>query len=200
MEKSLVIAVTGASGVHYALRLLSHLERLDVHVDLLASAAGAEVLRREVDPDRLWIADGKPVLADFGLSGRNSRSFTLRDFGAPCASGTGLGNGMIIIPASMGTVGRLAAGISSNLIERAADVCLKEKRQLTVVCRETPVSTIHLRNMLTLAEAGATVLPASPGFYNNPKSIDDLLDHVCAKVLATVGINNDLITPWGSDQ
>lgn len=200
MRKSLVIAVTGASGVPYALRLLSHLERLKIHVDLLVSEAGAEVLRREVGGERKWVENGLPILADFGLSGEFSRAFTLRDFGAPCASGTGLGDGMIIIPASMGTVGRLAAGISSNLIERAADVCLKERRPLTVVCRETPVSSIHLRNMLTLSEAGAVVLPASPGFYNNPKTLDDLIDHLCAKILSTVGIDHQLIKPWGSEQ
>ncbi len=199
-NRRLVIAVTGASGAPYALRLLKHLQRLEVGADLLVSDAGAEVLRREVDGQKPWTKDGNPVLEDFGLSSPLFRGFGLRDFDAPCASGTGLCSGMIIIPASMGTTGRLAAGISTNLIERAADVCLKEKKPLTVVCRETPLSTIHMRNMLTLAQAGATILPASPGFYQRPKSVDDLLDHVVAKVLSSVGMDQDVIRPWGESE
>ncbi len=199
-NRRLVIAVTGASGAPYALRLLSHLQRLEVGADLLVSDAGAEVLRREVDAQKAWSKGGTPQLGDFGLSSPLFRGFGLRDFDAPCASGTGLCSGMIIIPASMGTTGRLAAGISTNLIERAADVCLKEKKPLTVVCRETPLSTIHMRNMLTLAEAGATILPASPGFYQRPKSVDDLLDHVVAKVLSSVGMDQDVIRPWGESE
>ena len=197
-DRRLVVAVTGASGSLYALRLLRHLDAAGVGIDLLLSAAGAEVLRREVD-DRDWLEEGRPRLESFELDGERHRAFSARDFGAPCASGTGLVGGMVIVPASMGTLGRLAAGTSDNLIGRAADVCLKERRTLLLVCRETPLSTIHLRNMLTLAEAGAVILPAAPGFYRRPRSINDLADHLCAKILDNLGLVHNILKPWGED-
>lgn len=198
-EHRLVVAVTGASGAPYALRLLGHLTRLGVPIDLLVSSAAALVLKQEVDGERTWIEDGLPVLADFGLDGADVRAFRSGDYMAPVASGTALRRGMVVVPCSMGTAARIASGVSTSLVDRAADVCMKERRSLVLCVRETPLSLIHLRNLERLTDAGAVVLPAAPGFYNRPTSIEDLLDHVCAKILDSIGIEHDVIRRWGGD-
>jgi len=195
----LVVAVTGASGACYASNLLGHLARLGVAVDLVVSPAAVTVLRHEVDAARAWMEGDLPILADFGLAGHpEARAFGHADFMAPVASGTALTAGIVIVPSSMGTIGRIAAGISSNLIERAADVALKERRRLVLVPREAPLSAIHLENMLKLTRAGAVVLPATPGFYHGPTTMDQLLDHVSAKILDVLGIEHDVIERWGA--
>lgn len=194
------MAMTGASGAPYALRLLAHLEALGVGVDLLVSPAAVAVLKQEVDPNRSWTIDGRAHPDDFKLKSDHVRTFRLDDYSAGCASGTALRRGMVIMPCSGGTLGRLASGVSSNLIERAADVCLKERRRLVLCPREAPLSLIHLRNMAALTEAGAVVSPLSPGFYNHPKSIDDLLDHIVGKVLDLFEIDHKIGKRWGSDR
>lgn len=198
-DHRLVVGVTGASGAPYALRLLGHLARLGHGVDLLVSRAAGLVLRQEVDPSKEWVKDGLAVLEDFGLNEETTRTFGSGDYMAPVASGTALRRGMVIVPCSMGTAARIASGVSTSLIDRAADVCLKERRPLVLCVRETPLSLIHLRNMERLTESGAIVLPAAPGFYNRPQSIEDLLDHVCAKILDSLSIEHDVIRRWGGD-
>ena len=119
-----------------------------------------------------------------------------KDVAAPIASGSFPIDGMVVVPCSGGTLGRIAPGVSNGLLERAADVCLKERRRLVLVPREMPVSLIHLRNMTAVTEAGAIVLPASPGFYHNPTQIDDLIDMVAGRILAVLGIDSPLMEPW----
>ncbi len=195
----LVIALTGASGAAYALNLLQHLGRMAHPVDLLVSPSAVRVLECEVDAERDWIVGGAPSPRAFGLENHDVRVFRRDDVAAPMASGTALEGGMVICPCSMGTLGRVASGISSNLIERAADVCLKERRPLVLVPRETPLSLIHLENMARLVRAGATVLPASPGFYHRPTCVKDLLDHLAVKILDALRIPHDILRPWGAD-
>lgn len=193
----LVCAVTGASGAPYALNFLGHAKRLGLAIDLLVSPSAVSVLRQEVDAARAWIVADKANPEAFGLSSADVRVFGHQDFMAPCASGTALRRGMIVIPCSGGTLGRIAAGVSMSLIERAADVCLKERRPLVLVVREAPYSLVHLRNMTALTEAGAIILPASPGFYHGPTTIEQLLDHVAAKALDALGFEHDVIKRWG---
>lgn len=191
--------MTGASGAPYGVRLLQVLSRLGVEVDLVVSPSAARVLREEVGPGAWVDEQGRPDLAAFGLEGEEVRAHAHQDIGASIASGTALRRGMVILPCSMGTVGRIASGLSSNLIERAADVCLKERRRLVVAPRETPLSLIHLRQLTTLAEAGAMVLPCMPGFYRKPERIEELLDHVVGKVLDAFDIDHDVATPWDGE-
>lgn len=193
----LVVAMTGASGAAYALKLIAALAELAVPFDLLVSPAAERVLQEEIER-RPWLEEGRAARAAFGLEAVDVRLFDHRDVGAAIASGTALRRGMVVLPCSMGTLGRIVAGISSSLIERAADVCLKERRPLVLCPRETPLSLVHLRNMVAATEAGAMVLPCSPGFYHGARSIDDLLTHVVAKVLDALAIEHDLIRRWGS--
>jgi 4-hydroxy-3-polyprenylbenzoate decarboxylase len=221
----IVLAVTGASGSVYFLRLLEVLLAAGRNVHLCMSPAGAEVLKQELDlsldlddfrlealvPSAKDLAeDGKlaPLMASSGnaLSSIFSESDVsrgqvvyhhYRDFTAGIASGSHATDGMVICPCSMGTLGSLANGMSSNLIHRAADVHLKERRKLIVVPRETPLSSIQLENMKRLGDAGAVVLPAMPGFYHNPVSIHDLIDFVVGRICDQLGIKVDLIRRWG---
>ena len=172
----IIVAVTGASGTIYARQCLEKLLQCgDVeHIALIVSRHGEEVARHEG--------------IDFPCDQRIVR-YSADDMFAPTASGSARYGAMIIIPASMGTVGRIASGVSLSLIERSADVMLKERRRLICVVRETPYSLIHLRNMTTLTEAGAIILPASPSFYSHPHSIEELATTVTERVLAHVGID-----------
>ncbi|MEE9394582.1 MAG: flavin prenyltransferase UbiX [Planctomycetota bacterium] len=196
--RRIVVALTGASGVHYGVDLLRKLVQLEQPVDLLLSEAAAMVLKTEWGPGE-WIKGGRAQLADFGLEGADIRTHDHKNIAAAIASGTALRRGMVIVPCSMGTLGRLAAGISSNLIERAADVCLKERRPLVLAWRETPLSLIHLRNMTSLAEAGAILLPTTPGFYGPSETVQDLLDQISGKILDTLDIAHDFVPRWGGD-
>ena len=189
-----VVAICGASGSRYGLDLLRALVEAEQEVALVVSRGGARVLEVEegirVDPD----APDPEVLVP--RHGGLVRGFPIQDVAAPFSSGTHPVAGMAVCPCSMGTLARVAHGISSNLLERAADVMLKERRKLVLVPRETPLSLVHLRNMTAVTEAGAVVLPASPGFYHGPKSVDDLVRHVVQKVLDQLGVPAERIRRW----
>jgi len=183
--KRFVLCVTGASGVCYARRLFDCL-RAHAELHIIVSERGAELLNLELGLKVSYFA-GENVTVY-----KNSRINT------SIASGSFPVDAMIILPASMGTIGRIASGVSETLIERVADVTLKEKRKLIVVPRETPFSTIHLKNLLTLDQAGALVMPASPGFYQGQKSMDDLVDFMVARIMDQIGMAQDLMPPYKS--
>ena len=193
------VGITGASGHAYAEALIRELVRAGGDVDLSVTSAGLQVLRHELGVDGGERGERLPdVLADWlgsDTAGR-VRTYPNDQVGAPAASGTSLTGGAILAPCSMGTMARIAAGFSSNLIERAADVALKEGRPLVVMPRETPLSEIHLENMLRLARMGTIVLPCAPGFYHHPRSIDDLVLHVVGKVLDRLGVENTVGARW----
>lgn len=196
-----MIGITGASGAPYAIRVLKELLRLDHHVKLVVSPAGDRVLDIEMG---LRFSGSRKARLDqwmefLGVSGSNLEVLPHRDMAASIASGSYPFEAMAVVPCSMGTLARIANGISSNLIERAADVALKERRPLVLVPRETPLSRIHLKNMLAVAEAGAEILPAMPGFYHHPRSIDDLVDMLAGRVLDRLGVKNDLYRRWQGD-
>lgn len=195
--KRFFLGITGASGAPYAVRCLRALGEMGHEIDVAITDAGFKVIATECG---VKLSSKKP---DFRpLVGEKSaariRWFPNDAIESPPSSGTFKQGGAIIIPCSMGTLGRVAAGFSSCLVERCADVALKEKRTLVIVPRETPLNAIHLRNMLRLARAGATILPAMPGFYHKPKEVSDLVDHVVTKVLDAVGLEASLIRRWGS--
>jgi 4-hydroxy-3-polyprenylbenzoate decarboxylase len=190
MERArrIVVGISGASGAPYARRLLEVLGgealRESVQVSVVLSSTAEEV----------WAHECSGSVRDFGIP-----VFGGRDYGAPFASGSSAPDAMVVIPASMSTVARIAQGISDNLLTRAADVVLKERKRLLLVPRETPYSEIHLKNMLEVTRAGALILPASPSFYGRPQSVAQLLDTVVARVCDHLGIENQLSRRWGSD-
>ncbi|MBO8125726.1 MAG: UbiX family flavin prenyltransferase [Firmicutes bacterium] len=180
----------------YAYRLLKYLAGRRIPVELVISDPAWDVIRQELPAEAQEIEDReKWVRRHFGST---TRLWANTNWSSPIASGSAPSAGMVIIPCSMGTLGRIAAGISSSLLERGADVCLKEGRRLVLVTRETPLNLIHLENMARLVKAGATVLPAAPAFYHNPQSISDLVDFIVGRVLYQLGIENDLVKSWGS--
>lgn len=190
--------VTGASGAPYAARLLQALVGAGCEVGLTASAAGIEVLATELYGDASLPRD--EVLARFvGDSGDSVTVVESDDYRSPYASGSAKVDAYIVCPCSMSTVGTLAAGAMANLIHRAASVALKERRTLVLVPRETPLSSIHLRGLATLNEAGAVILFAAPGFYHGVSSVDDLVDFVVARALDQIGVENSLVRRWGQD-
>ena len=183
--KQVVVAMTGASGVPYGVRVLEALARLpDVRAHLILTTTAEKLLKFESG------LDVEKVKSLAHATHRND------DFFAPVASGSNRFHGMLVIPASMKHVGLMAAGIGSDLVSRVADVCLKERRPLVIVPREMPLSTIHLRNMLTLSEAGAIIAPAMPGFYTKPETLDDIVNHVAGKALDALGLEHDLYPRW----
>ena len=192
------VGITGASGHPYAAALVRGLVGAGHGVDLCVSASGAKVLRHElgIDAGPRGEALGERLAGWLDLDARALRVFPPDAVEAPASSGTALLRAVVVCPCSMGTLARIAAGLSSNLIERAADVALKEGRMLVLVPRETPLSEIHLENMLRLARMGAVVLPAMPGFYHHPRSIDDLVGHVVGKILDRLGVSNALGARW----
>jgi 4-hydroxy-3-polyprenylbenzoate decarboxylase len=193
----LVMAMTGASGAPYAVRLLQALCRLGRTVHLTISPSGAHVLRQETG---LAVALNRFDLAVFGeLSPGRVVYHHEQDFTAGIASGSFLTAGMVIAPCSMSTLGAIAHGITTNLITRAADVHLKERRKLILVPRETPLSLIHLENMVQVTRAGAVVLPAMPGWYHRPAQVDDLINFVVGRICDQLGIANYLIDRWGTN-
>lgn len=222
----IVLAITGASGSIYAIRLLEVLLAAGRNVEICISPAGAEVLRHELDlrvdlenfqVEQLLpsgeLAEDSKLAALKAVSGnalssifsesdvqRGGASYHhYRDFSAGIASGSFATDGMVVCPCSMGTLGSLANGLSSNLIHRAADVHMKERRKLIVVPRETPLSGVQLENMKRLADSGVVVLPAMPGFYHNPVTIHDLIDFVVGRIGDQLGLGVDLIERWGRD-
>lgn len=196
----LVVAITGASGSPYAVRLLEVLLRAGRTVHLTMSPAAVEVLRQEMDRtvrlDRFALADLLGPSADLAKPGQ-VLYHDYRDFRAGIASGSFLTGGMAVCPCSMGTVAAIAHGLSQNLIHRAADVHLKERRKLVLVPRETPLHLVQLRNLTACAEAGAVVLPAMPAFYTRPATLDDLVDFVVGRVCDQLGVGHDLLRRWG---
>ena len=181
--KRFILAITGASGACYAKRLFDIL-RSQSELHVIVSDRGQELLKLELNLKLEYFSGDRVTVY------KNSR------INAAIASGSFQSDGMVVVPASMGTIGRIAAGISETLIERAADVVLKEKRKLIVVPRETPFSTIHLKNLLAIDQAGGLVLPASPGFYQGPNSVDNLVDFIVARILDQLGVAQDLIKPY----
>ena len=187
------VGLTGASGHAYAEALVRALVRAGCEVDLCVTPAGAKVLRHELGIESG--AEGRELARAlpgwFGAEcARSLRAFAADAIEAPPSSGTALTGAVIVCPCSMGTLARVRAGFSSNLVERAADVALKEGRRLLLVPRETPLSEIHLENLLALARMGAVVLPAMPGFYHRPKTLEDLVAHVTGKILDRLGVEH----------
>ena len=193
-ELPIVMAITGASGAPYAVRLLEQLLEARVRVQLIVSSHGLRLLRTETSigsEDELRVAVGAEAWAQLVTV------FDDGDRGAAPASGSARNRGMVICPCSMGSISAISQGTSRSLVERAADVALKERRRLVLVPRETPYSVIHLENMLRLTRAGAVILPASPGFYNRPASIAELVDFVVARVLDQLDVAHALGHRWG---
>src|SRR5579863_9211265 len=197
-RQAIAIAITGASGAVYATRTVAALLERGVHVELIVSDYGRRLLRDELG-EAATVERFVPFLAEKYGDGVAKGSLTLhsnRDLGATMASGSHGCSGMAIVPCSMKTLAAVAHGLSRNLIERAADVMLKEKRRLVIVPRETPMSLPQLRNMVLCAEAGAMMLPAMPAFYQQPKTLDDLADFMAGKILSALGFEHDLYPPW----
>lgn len=179
-----IVGISGASGVIYGIRTLEVLKELNVETHLVITGSALKIARFECsmgEEDIVKLAD---------------RHYDVEDLTAPISSGSFLHDGMVIIPCSMKTLSGIATGYASNLLLRAADVCLKERRKLILVPRETPLNMIHIRNMLTLAEAGAVILPASPAFYGRPKNVDELINYVVGRVLDQLGISHNLYRRW----
>ena len=199
-NKTITLAMTGASGAPYGLRLLEALLAAGCRVSLLLSKAAEIVIKTETSlplPDTL--AEQQVFFArSFNSTTQGQLTlFGREDWFAPVASGSSVASSMVICPASGGTLSSIAHGASNNLIERAADVVLKERRQLILVPREAPYSAIHLENMLKLTQLGAMILPASPGFYYKPETVQDLIDFVVARILDQLGIEQQLLPRWG---
>lgn len=193
----LVVAMTGASGAIYAVRFLRQAVRRYPEVFLTLSDQAIQVLQTE-----LGIQIGRSAFCSKELLGEEAPNLKLldeRDYFTPPASGSFRHDGMVVVPCSMGTAGRTANGISNDLTTRAADVCLKEGRKLILVVREMPYNLIMLRNLVALAEAGATILPASPAWYNVPKSLEELADTVVARILQSLGIEQSIVPEWEAD-
>jgi len=199
--QSILVALTGASGSLYGQRFLQAAVRHFPEVHLIVSDAAADVIRHELgidlDPGDF---DPQALLGEVeGLAPVQCHHWA--DFSAPFASGSNPCDAVVIVPCTMGTVARIAHGLADNLITRAADVALKERKTLIVVPRETPLNVIHLRNLTALAEAGAVVLPAAPGFYHRPQTIEELVDAVVERILAHLGVpEEELRVKWGGEQ
>ncbi|CAN5253015.1 flavin prenyltransferase UbiX [soil metagenome] len=194
LDAPITFGVTGASGAPYAVRLLSALNEAAVPVRLIVSQYGWRLLAEESG-----IGSTEELRAATGDWSR-VELYGATDRGGTPASGSAPSRGMVICPCSMGTLGSIAAGTSRNLVERSADVALKERRPLVLVPRETPLSLIHLDNMTRLTRAGATILPAAPGFYHQPESIADLVDFVVARILDHLGVPHNVGTRWKSGE
>lgn len=199
MNNHITLAITGASGAQYGLRLLEVLLKADQQVNLLISSAAHVVISTETTHK---MGSRPEEISAYFNTLYGAKSGQLQVFGkeqwmAPIASGSGVSRAMVVCPCSSATLSSIACGASNNLIERAADVVLKEQQKLILVTREMPVSAIHLENMLKLAKLGVAVLPASPGFYHQPKTIDDLVDFVVARIMDHLQIEHELIPRWG---
>jgi len=193
-----IIAITGASGVVYGLRLLDFMVNNGMEVHLIVTKEGWYILREEAG--FFWEGDegeiSSAIQKFYGVKEENLRYYDEKNLAAPIASGSVPTDGMIIVPCSMKMVASISCGIASNLVGRAADVILKEKRRLIIVPRETPLNTIHLRNLLTLSEMGVHIIPAMPAFYNRPETITDIVDFIVGRILDNLHIKNDLYKRW----
>ncbi len=202
MPKTICLALTGASGLPYGLRLLECLLAAGCRVQLLYSQAAQVVARQELDlelPSRPEATRELLLTRYPGLPGE-LKVYGREEWFAPVASGSNPPEALVVCPCTMGTLAAIAQGLADNLIERAADVVLKEGRRLILVPRETPFSVIHLENMLRLARAGAVILPPSPGFYHHPQSVGDLVDFVVARVLDQLAVPHQLMDRWGEER
>lgn len=198
----IIIAMTGASGAPYALRLIQRLAQQNIPLHLLISDAARVVLEQE---SGLVLSgsldDMAKELADFtGVNAQYLTCWGNQDWMSPVASGSSDMRDMVVVPCSMGSLARIATGASSNLIERATDVMLKERKNLILVPRETPLSEIHLRHMYNLSKMGARIIPAMPGFYHEPKSIDDLVDFMVDRIMDHLGVDDGANIRWGSKE
>jgi 4-hydroxy-3-polyprenylbenzoate decarboxylase len=203
-QRTITLAITGASGAQYGLRLLACLLAADCRVYLLLSRAAEVVIATETNIllPSLEQEDGLQKQQDFLSRLYSAKAdqltlFSREDWFSPVASGSSSPASMVICPASGGTLSSVASGASNNLVERAADVALKERRQLVVVPRETPYSQVHLENMLKLTKMGVVVLPASPGFYAKADSVEDLIDFIVARILDQLDVPQNLMPRWG---
>lgn len=201
-KRHFVVAITGASGSVYGLRVVEELLKGGDTVSVLISAAGFAVLREECGLS--WGGTAAEVQEQLrgrlGYAGEGLRYYACDDLFAPIASGSSAPDAMLVVPCSMGTLSRISCGNAGNLLERAADVMLKEGRPLVLVPRETPFNAIHLEHMLKLSRLGVRMVPAMPGFYHKPQSIEDLVDFVVGKVLDSVQVEHSLFKRWGVDQ
>jgi len=219
-NKVVTVAVTGASGAPYFIQLLHSLFAAKVKVYLLLSSAAKVVIKTELNlqlpekdedlsdffldyfklSDDSLLADGSSQAeGSFPAEGSLLEVFSKEQWTAPVASGSNPASAMVVCPCSMGSLSAIAHGASNNLIERAADVMLKERKQLILLTREMPFSAIHLENMLKLSQLGVTIMPASPGFYHQPETVDDLVKFVVARILDHLGVNHSLISRWGRE-
>ena len=199
---TITLALSGASGMAYGLRLLECLLAADLRVYLLVSQAAHIVVKQELGialPARASDLE-RQLSGSLNVRDGQLRVFSREDWYAPVASGSNPADAMVVCPCSMGTLAAIANGLSDNLIERAADVMLKEQRKLILVPREAPFSTLHLENMLRLSRMNAVILPANPGFYHRPQSIEDIIDFIVARILDQLGIRHTLMPPWGEDR
>ena len=200
MNKTICLALTGASGMPYGLRLLEHLLAAGCRVQLLYSQAAQVVARQEMDlelPSRPAETKAALLARYPAVDPEKLVVFGREEWFAPVASGSNPPDAMVVCPCSMGTLVAIAQGLADNLIERAADVVLKEGRKLILVPRETPLSAIHLENMLRLARAGAVILPPSPGFYHRPQTVAEVVEFVVARVLDQLAVPHTLMQRWG---
>ena len=197
-KRRLVVAMTGASGAPYAIRFLQEAAKHYGEIYLTLSDQALQVI--SIETGRTVNASSLSAETLLGFPCPALRILNKKDYFSPPASGSFRHDGMVIVPCSMGTAARIANGISDDLVTRAADVCLKERRKLILVPRETPWNLIHLRNMTQLAEAGATILPAAPGFYHQPKTIDDLVDFLVGRILQQLGIDQTLVPQWQHEE
>ena len=199
MQDRICVAITGASGAVYGLRLVEVLLTAGVQVYLLLSDAARVVCREEMGLELPVATEavGGFLAARYGVERELLSVYANDDWFAPVASGSNAARAMVVCPCSGGALAAIAHGMSDNLIERAADVMLKEHRLLVLVPRESPVSVIHLENMLRLAQLGVRILPASPGFYHHPQRVDDLVDFIVARILDQLGLPNQLGPRWG---
>jgi len=196
--RTVFVGVTGASGAPYAVRLLQELQQAGCSLQLCVSDAGILVLRHELELE----ADGREAVTAAMLqrAGVAAQVYAADDLAAPPASGSSFPDAVALCPCSVATVAHVALGTTRTLIHRVGDVALKERRPLVVVPRETPLSVVHLRRMLELAEAGAMVVPAMPAFYTRPRTLDDAVDHVVGKVMSALGFEQRLFAPWDGGQ
>jgi flavin prenyltransferase len=187
VQRKLVVGISGASGVVYGIRLLQALRTAGVETHLILSKAAEMTLAYETDLKPRDVRE----LADV--------SYAIGDVGAPCASGSFPSDGMVIAPCSMKTLAEIATGVTANLLSRAADVVLKERRRLVLMARETPLTLVHLRNMTTVTEMGGIIAPPVPAFYAKPDSLDDMVDHSVGRVMDLFGIQSDLVRRWKTE-
>ena len=200
--KRVTLIMTGASGAQYGIRLLEELVKAKVEISLLLSRPAQLVINTETEykvPSRASEL-GQYFTELFNAAPEQIKAYEREQWMAPIASGSGVADATVVCPCTTGTLSSIAVGSSNNLIERAADVALKERKKLILVIRETPFSDIHLENMLKLSRMGAVILPANPGFYHKPKSLEDIVDFMIARILEHLDIKQDILPMWGSKE